>query len=305
MIGSGRSRAAPRRRASAAASGRPRTAAGRSRGRVRARRRLRLPRWLGPKFIAALVAVVVLAGGGWLWLRDSSLVAIRQVTITGVSGPDAGQIRSSLTGAARGMTTLDVKFAALQTAVKPYPVVKHLTVSTSFPHAMRIDVSEQVPVAVISADGRQVAVSADGTLLHGAGSTGSLPTITVAVFPGGTHVDRSVAPEVRLLAAAPYALLAKVAQVSTDPNYGLVASLRDGPKVYFGDAGDLRAKWTAATAVLASSSSAGATYVDVTDASRPAAGSGADSSSNGAAGSGSGGTSTASDTGGTVTAAGG
>jgi cell division protein FtsQ len=272
------------------------------------RRRLRRPRWLGPRFIGALLVVVILAGGAWLWVRNSSLVAVRQVTITGVSGPDAGRIRSALTGAARGMTTLDVKFGALQTAVKPYPVVKHLTVSTSFPHAMRIDVAEQVPVAEIAAGGRQIAVSADGTLLRDAAPSGPLPSIPVSVFPGGTHIDRSVAPQVRLLAAAPYPLLAKVAQVSSDSTHGLVAALRNGPKLYFGDATDLSAKWSAATAVLASSSSAGAAYIDLSDASRPAAGPGTDSGSSASTSSGStasGGTATASNPTGTGTTGGG
>lgn len=223
--------------------------------------------------------VVLIAGGAWLWLRNSSLVAVRHVTITGVSGPDAAQIRIALAGAARGMTSLNVKMSTLQTAVEPYPVVKHLQVSTSFPHGMRIRVIEQVPVAEISADGRQVAVSADGTLLHDAPATGQLPTISISVYPGGTHVDGTVLSEVRLLAAAPYPLLAKVAQVLRDPTHGLVADLRNGPRVYFGDATSLSAKWASTTAVLASSSSDAAGYIDVSNASRPVAGAGAASGS--------------------------
>jgi cell division protein FtsQ len=243
---------------------------------VRRSRRLRRP---GPRLLGGLVLLVLIAGGGWLWLRNSSLVAVRQVTIAGVSGPDAGQIRSALTSAARGMTTLNVKMGALRTAVQPYPVVKHLDVSTSFPHGLRIQVAEQVPVAELSAGGRQVAVAADGTLLHDAAATGPLPTISVSIYPGGTRVEGAARQEVRLLAAAPYALVAKVAQVVTDPAHGLVAELRSGPRIYFGDGTDLSAKWTSAAAVLASSSSDGADYVDVTDASRPAAGTGADSGS--------------------------
>jgi cell division protein FtsQ len=288
MIGGGRSQAAPRRATPAA------MASGRTAGRPRGRTRRRLPR-PRPRLIAALLAVVLIGGGAWLWLRNSSLVAVRHVTITGVVGPDADQIRSALTGAARGMTTLDVKLAALRTAVKPFPVVKHLTVSTSFPHAMRITVSEQVPVAEISADGRQMAVSADGTLLRDAAPTGSLPTISVPVFPGGTHVGGAAASEVSLLAAAPYALLGKVSQVSSASGHGLAATLRNGPVIYFGDASQLGAKWAAATAVLASSGSAGASYIDVTVASRPVAGTGPDTAANSSAGAGStaGGTGTA------------
>jgi cell division protein FtsQ len=285
----------------------------RRRSRPRRSRRLRRP---GPRLLGGLVLLLVIAGGGWLWLRNSSLVAVRQVTIAGVSGPDAGQIRSALTSAARGMTTLNVKMSALRTAVQPYPVVKHLEVSTSFPHGMRIQVSEQVPVAEISADGRQVAVSADGTLLHDAAATGPLPTIAVSVYPGGTRVDGAVRREVKLLAAAPYALLATVAQVLADPTHGLVAELRNGPKVYFGDATNLGAKWASAAAVLASSSSDGSDYIDVSEASRPAAGTGTDSGSSSgtttAAGAASGGTSTAAGgastapaTGGTATIGGG
>ena len=78
------------------------------------------------KLIAAGLAALVLLGGGWVWLRDSSLVAVRRVTVTGVSGPDAGQIRSVLVLAARNMTTLDVRLGPLHTAVAPYPVVKDL-----------------------------------------------------------------------------------------------------------------------------------------------------------------------------------
>ena len=111
------------------------------------------------KLIAATLATLVLLGGGWVWLRDSSLVAVRRVTVTGVSGPDAGQIRSVLVLAARNMTTLDVRLGQLHTAVAPYPMVKDLRVSTQFPHGMRIRVVEQLPVAALVAGGQTVAAS--------------------------------------------------------------------------------------------------------------------------------------------------
>jgi cell division protein FtsQ len=231
---------------------------------------------LGPRALLAIAAVVALLAGGWIWLRDSSLVAVQRVSISGASGPDASQIRSSLVIAARDMTTLDVKMGDLHTAVAPYSVVKSLQVTTQFPHGMRIRVVEQVPVAVIAAGGRQTAVSGDGTLLRDVITDSSLPTIAVGVAPGGTRVTGVALSEVRLLGAAPYNLLAKVSGVSTDGPMGLVAQLRDGPKIYFGDGNQLVLKWTAATQVLADSGAAGAGYVDVTVPSRPAAGAGSD-----------------------------
>jgi cell division protein FtsQ len=244
------------------------------------RRRRRFPR-PGPRTLAVIVAIVALGGGAWLWLRNSSLVAVQRVTVVGVSGRDAGQIRAALVAAARNMTTLNVKMGALRTAVQPFPVVKQLHVITDFPHRMRIDVTEQVPVATISASGQQVAVSGDGTLLHGSTIPGSVPTIPLSVSPGGTHVTGTTMRIVRLLAAAPYQLLSKVSQATESGSLGLVAQLRNGPKLVFGTGDDLGAKWGAAAAVLADSGSAGADYIDVTVPSRPVAGAGSDTASSG------------------------
>lgn len=221
----------------------------------------------------AAVALVAVVGGGWLWLRDSSLVAVRKVTITGVYGPEASQIRSALTLAARNMTTLDVRDGQLRTAVDPYPVVKDLRVSSQFPHGLRIRVIEQLPVGALFADGHAVAVTGDGVLLHDV-AAGSLPEVPVRLLPGGSQVtDRPTLDALALLSATPARLLPRIAQVTEASAHGLVAELRSGPSVYFGDASELTAKWAAATEVLADPTSAGATYIDVTDPSRPAAGS--------------------------------
>ena len=130
-----------------------------------------------------------------------------------------------------------------------------------------------------SATGIQVAVSSDGTLLRGTSVAGSLPTISLPVSPGGAHVSGATLQVVHLLAAAPYQLLAKVSQASDGSAHGLEAQLRNGPNLYFGSDGDLGAKWAAAAAVLADAGSAGADYIDVTVASRPAAGAGSDTAS--------------------------
>src|SRR5258708_15258548 len=107
--------------------------------------------------LAALLAVVV--GGGWLWLRDSSLVAVQQVRVAGLSGAAAPSIRSSLEQAARSMTTLHVQIDKLRAAVAPYTVVKDLKVQTQFPHGLRIDVIEQLPVAALDIGGERVAAA--------------------------------------------------------------------------------------------------------------------------------------------------
>lgn len=241
---------------------------------------MRLPRPRA-RALAGLVAAVVILGAGFLWLRDSSLVAVQKVSVLGVSGPDAAPIRAALRSAARNMTTLDVRTAQLQSVVAPYPVVKHLEVSTQFPHGMQIRVIEQVPVAMVTAGVRRIPVSGDGTLLHGAGAgaAAALPVISLRVPPGGARLSGYALSEVHLLAAAPYPLLARVRGVQDGAAHGLTVWLRNGPSIYFGAASQLGAKWTAATAVLGNSGSAGSVYIDVTDPHRPAAGAGTDANS--------------------------
>lgn len=245
------------------------------------RRRLHVPR-PGRRGLLALAVAIVALGGGYWWLRDSSLVAVQKVRITGVGGPDAGRIRAALRTAALSMTTLDVKMDPLRTAVAPYSVVKRLDVSTSLPHELIIHVLEQVPVALVSAGGRRSAVSADGTLLPASTVTAPLPTIQLRVPPGGTRLTGSAGDEVRLVAAAPYRLLSRLGAIGTDPAHGLTATLRNGPVVYFGSPQALREKWAAALAVLNAPGSAGAAYIDVTVPGRPAAGAGSDSGNAGA-----------------------
>ncbi len=265
----GRGSGTVRRRGLGSFSGRR---AGRRRpGRIRAR----LPR-PGPKVILAVVLVFALLGGAWLWVRQSSLVAVKRVSVAGASGPDAAQIRSALVSAAHDMTTLDVQMRHLRTAVSPYPVVKGLRVSTQFPHGMHIRVIEQVPVALVEVDGRRTPVAGDGTLLRDVTTNAELPSIGLSVAPGGTQLTGMAGTEVRMLAAAPYQLLPKLQLASSDGTHGLVVQLRNGPRVYFGGADRLAAKWDAVTAVLADRSSAGADYIDVSVPTRPVAGTGSD-----------------------------
>lgn len=232
-----------------------------TRSRTRARR------------ILALVFVGALLAGAWFWVRDSSLVAVKHVTVVGVGGPDAAKVRSALISAARAMTTLDVQPDELRSAVAQYPVVKDLQVSTQFPHGMRIRVIEQVPVGVVVVAGRRISVAGDGTLLHDVPPPQNLPTIPVRVPPGGSRVSAGDgSDEVAVLAAAPYSLLMRVSQIIKTGPHGIVIQMRSGPSIYFGDATSLVAKWTAVSGVLADPGSAGAYYIDVTDPHRPAAG---------------------------------
>ena len=224
------------------------------------------------RVVAGVAALLVVVGALGFWLRTSSLVRVKQVTVTGVDGDQARAIRAALTAAALDMTTLAVDDRRLLDAVSTYPVVRSLRASADFPHRLRIAVNAYEPVAAVQTrGGAATAVSSDGTLLRGT-PTKRLPVIALKVSPAKGRVgDKAAMEAIRLMAAAPGPLRARVERVYR-VRRGLAATVHDGPKLYFGGADRPRAKWSALESVLADESSRGATYVDVRIPERPVAG---------------------------------
>jgi cell division protein FtsQ len=206
--------------------------------------------------VALLIAAVV-SGVYFFWLRDSSLVAIDHVQVTGLTTHDAPRVRKALESTARDMSTLHVSRDRLLDAAAAWPVVNELRVTTDFPHGVHIQAIERRPVALVGSGSEPLPVSADGTVLRGLRSTPRLP-----------KTDRAL---VGVAGAAPPALLRRIASIERGDR-GLVASLRKGPDVILGSRSRLHAKWASAAAVLADSGSRGAEYVDVRLPGRPAAG---------------------------------
>lgn len=236
-------------------------------------RAARLPRppQVNLRVVAGAVALAVVLVGGWLWLRDSSLVRVSQVRVTGTSGFGSAAVRSALDAAARDMTTLNVDEASLRSAVARYPLVRDLRVTAHPPHRLDIRVIERVPIGVIRTGGTPTVVADDGTLLRGVPAA-ALPEIGARVPPGGNRVrDRKTAAKVAVLAEAPARLRARVLRVTLG-RYGLQARLREGLVLRFGDGQRLRAKWLAAQAVMRDPGASAATYIDLRIPSRPAAG---------------------------------
>jgi cell division protein FtsQ len=221
-----------------------------------------------------LVAALVLlaATGAGLWLRDSSLVAVREVRITGLDGEHASPARAALAEAAREMTTLHVREDALRAAARPFAVVRDVRADAGLPHSLRIEVEAHPPLAALEVAGQRSAVAADGTVLPETPTAG-LPLIDLAVPPAVERVRSGAAARLlAVLAAAPRPLAARAQRAFTDPERGLSVQLREGPRVHFGDGGRPVAGWLAAARVLADQSTEGASYVDVRVPERPAVG---------------------------------
>ncbi len=231
-----------------------------------ARRRLRIA------LLGVLVALAVLLPG-WLWLRSSPLVAVTQVQVSGVHGPQAGAIAGALSAAARSTSTLAVDHAALRAAVAPFIVVREVRATPSFPHGLHIEVIEQLPIAALLVGSSRTAVAADGVVLGPALLSSSLPLLAGSYEPApGQRLHSPIMlASLAALGAAPAELAGLVARVFVGAD-GVTVAMRNGLLAYFGDASRLHAKWLSLARVLADPSSAGASYIDVRLPERPAAG---------------------------------
>lgn len=232
--------------------------------------RVRLPR-PSPRLVGLALVTVSLFGGLFLWLRDSSVLAIAEVRVEGATGPQAGALRTALTEAARDMTILHVRMDDLRDAAEPHPVVDDLRIDRELPDALTITVVERGAVAALTVGGRAVAVAGDGTLLPGH-PTGGLATVRAENLPTGDRLPSgSARTAVAVLATMPRPLRDRAGRAARAER-GWAVALRDGPVVHLGSAERLAAKWVAASAVLADPGSRGAVYVDVRLPERPTAG---------------------------------
>ena len=228
---------------------------------------------LSRRFAIGLAALLLAAGGWlfWTWLRDSSLVRVNEVRVTGLTTRDAPDIRHTLREAALRMTTLNYSEAELRHAVEPFPAVESVSADADFPHKLVISVREHRPVAaLVSGDGRRVAVASDGTLLPRERAV-RLPAVNVdAIADDGRLGDGIEATLVRVAGLAPEDLRPLLDRVYRAGD-GIRVALDGGPTLRFGAPMRLAAKWVAAARVLAEDSGAAAASIDLRIPERPSA----------------------------------
>jgi cell division protein FtsQ len=229
------------------------------------------PAHLRPHLAAGLAAFLVLFGLYMFWFRDSSFVRVDHVTVSGLS--EAPRLRAQLAETAMTMTTLHVDHDRLENVLAGYPAVERIEVDADLPHALRIDVIERQAAVIVVSGRSRMPVAGDGRLLRGLKPQESVPVIRLqGALPSerlgpGTALDAAA-----IAGAAPPELRRRLSTVVQAKDRGLVAKMRRGPDLVFGDTTRLQAKWLAAASVLADRKSRGATYVDLRLPDRPAAG---------------------------------
>jgi cell division protein FtsQ len=195
--------------------------------RRRFRARLRRSR---PLLYGALVVVGVLVGT-WL-VYFSSAVAVRGVQVTGNSSIAAARIER-LAQAPVGRPLARVDLAAIQARVEALPAVGSAEVSRSWPHTIKIAITERVPVAVVDRGAGLQAIDASGVLFgHYAHRPASLPLVKTA-----PDVKADALAEVaKVVAALRPDIAAKVEHVDVETVDKISLSMTGGVDVVWGSA---------------------------------------------------------------------
>jgi cell division protein FtsQ len=223
------------------------------------------------RLIVVAALAIALAAGYFLWLRDSSLVAVRDVRVEGVTA-NAAEVNAALEGAAREMTTLHVRVDDLEAAVRPYPTVDEVSAEPSFPHGLTIRVTEHRPVALVDAGEGEVPVAGDGTLLGGLDVEGmELPVLEGQAGDPAARLEEEGRDQAAVLDAAPESLLGVVEGTAISAE-GVEATLEGGVVLKFGNPSRAATKWEAAARILADPNLGALTYVDLRAPERPAVG---------------------------------
>lgn len=224
---------------SASTTVRPRTGSGSSADGPPPRRRRR---WVG--VLVAVLVVALLGTAGWL-VAFSSVLATRQVTVTGNKILSAEEVRAAAQiplGRPMARQNTDA-IAARVAALRP---VRSVQVTRSWPRTLVVTVQERTPVLA-------VAEPTGFTLVDEAGTTYlSVPTVPSGIVQAA--VDPSnvlLLTDVGLVARALSPDLAKKVRIieagSTD---GITLRLRDGDQVIWGSADESVLKAQVVSALL-------------------------------------------------------
>lgn len=236
---------------------------------------VKVSRWqvLRRRLLAIGAVAVILLAVYLVFLRNSSLFAVDQVEVSGVTA-NQERISAALVRAAEDMTTLHVREDDLRKAVAGFPTVATLTTSTDIPHGLKIEVTERPPIAVAQIDGEQMPVSADGFVLTGMDfDPKELPSLDAGPTEEGRLAGEGAA-QAAILGAAPEELRPRLRSATWDLDRGgVVVDLDGAPELRFGEGDRAADKWEAVVTVLADPDLGSPSYVDVSIPGRPVSGS--------------------------------
>ena len=250
--------------------------------RTRAVTRLRVdPMRFAPsrRSLAVGGALILLALGLYGLARGTSMFAVRQIAIRGAPPPLAVDLRSFL-GSYDGHSLVSLNAADVEERLDDLPTVRRAVVDRAFPHTLRVQVTPEVPVAVLRRGADSWLVSARGRIIESVvrGAAVQLPRIWLPVDTdlevGGFLSNHSGVVAAHSLAIVGDSFPGRIAYVRAVDGQ-LMVTLRGGLEIRLGAPVALALKMAIAQGLVpgfASPAQGGPNYLDVSVPERPVAG---------------------------------
>ena len=209
----------------------------RSRPRQTRRRRAR---WVA---LLLLLAAVGVAGGVTWALYDSSLFAVRSVTVTGTRLVPESEVLA-VAGVRPGTPLIRVSTARVAARVLTITQVVGVRVTKTWPDRVVIAVRERTSaLAVALSGGGFDLIDADGVIVQSAATRpAGLPLFTTTAAASSLRGDPDVAAAAAVLGELPASLRSSVASVIAPSPDQVTLSLGSGVTILWGGADDAAAK---------------------------------------------------------------
>jgi cell division protein FtsQ len=224
--------------------------------------------------VAVGLAILVVAVGGYLLARETSLFAVDRIKVEGGSPRIARQVHQALASLV-GTPLVGLDGSAVLRKVDALPTVVRATYDRAFPHTLRIIVVPERPAAVLRSGPSSWLVSIRGRVIE------RLPAAAVPKLP---RIWISTRTPIRLgeqLTAAGAATAARAVGLAggfatrvASASYSggeLVFHLRSGLELLLGEGDDVKLKVAVAERAL-TMLPLGSTYLDVSIPGRPVSG---------------------------------
>jgi cell division protein FtsQ len=224
----------------------------------------------------ALLASVAALGLAYVVARETPLFAVGELEISGAPADVRRDVRAALRDL-HGTSLVKVDTAGVEGKLRGLPSVLDASVDRSFPHALRVSIVPEEPLAVIWNREAAWIVSRRGRVIRPVdrGTRVPVPRIWSASATGLVPGNRLVEAQSRLalmaLAAVPDDFPVKV-RAARGGDSGLRFVLGSGTELRLGTTDDLQVKLAAAGAVLGTMSRSerrGLEYLDVSLPQRP------------------------------------
>jgi cell division protein FtsQ len=194
---------------------------------------------------AVLVTLTVLVVAGWL-VGFSSVLGVRQVTVTGVRALTADQVRA-VAAVPDGRPLARVDIAAVAGRVRGLAGVERVAVTRSWPGTLRITVTERRGVALVDRGDAFWLVDPDGVVFQRLSTHPKLPILRIPGVDPDSDEARAALTAVTALSPA---LLAQVGEVRAPTPEQVTLYLSGRRTVRWGGADRSAAKAQVLTALL-------------------------------------------------------